>query len=214
MRRKALQKKMAFTLIELLIVVAIIAILALIAVPNFLEAQVRAKVSRIKGDMRTLATAIEAYMVDYNEYPPDPYDPGFHQPGWADVLNILTSPIAYITSLPKDPFADENVIYDDKIWYFTKSGYYMNRHPSERSQPTGFFFPPRDTFMWAMDSPGPDLWWEFDRYPGGYISAKSGLPYAGDTLYYDPTNGSVSQGDIMYFGPGGGINPAPQPVHR
>jgi prepilin-type N-terminal cleavage/methylation domain-containing protein len=36
-----------FTLIELLIVVAIIAILAAIAVPNFLEAQVRAKVSRV-----------------------------------------------------------------------------------------------------------------------------------------------------------------------
>src|SRR3712207_3721638 len=49
----------AFTLIELLIVVAIIAILAAIAVPNFLEAQVRAKVSRAKSDMRTVTVAIE-----------------------------------------------------------------------------------------------------------------------------------------------------------
>ena len=47
-----------FTLIELLIVVAIIAILAAIAVPNFLEAQVRAKVSRTKNDLRTQATAM------------------------------------------------------------------------------------------------------------------------------------------------------------
>jgi type II secretion system protein G len=59
----------AFTLIELLIVVAIIAILAAIAVPNFLEAQVRAKVSRAQNDMRTLATAIESYQVDNNAYP-------------------------------------------------------------------------------------------------------------------------------------------------
>ena len=53
-----------FTLIELLIVVAIIAILAAIAVPNFLEAQTRAKVSRTKADMRSVATAIEAYRLD------------------------------------------------------------------------------------------------------------------------------------------------------
>ncbi|HOE96365.1 MAG TPA: prepilin-type N-terminal cleavage/methylation domain-containing protein [Candidatus Sumerlaeota bacterium] len=53
-----------FTLIELLIVVAIIAILAAIAVPNFLEAQVRAKVTRVHADFRTLATALEAYQVE------------------------------------------------------------------------------------------------------------------------------------------------------
>ncbi len=64
-------KKRGFTLIELLIVVAIIAILAAIAVPNFLEAQVRSKVSRVKSDMRTLATGIEAYYVDYNHAPID-----------------------------------------------------------------------------------------------------------------------------------------------
>jgi prepilin-type N-terminal cleavage/methylation domain-containing protein len=48
----------AFTLIELLIVVAIIAILAAIAVPNFLEAQTRSKVCRGMADMRSMATAL------------------------------------------------------------------------------------------------------------------------------------------------------------
>ncbi|MBN1867555.1 prepilin-type N-terminal cleavage/methylation domain-containing protein [Candidatus Sumerlaeota bacterium] len=63
-----MQKVKGFTLIELLIVVAIIAILAAIAVPNFLEAQVRSKVSRAKSDLRTISTGLEAYYVDNNSY--------------------------------------------------------------------------------------------------------------------------------------------------
>ena len=54
-----------FTLIELLIVVAIIAILAAIAIPNFLAAQVRAKVSHAKAEMRTLTAALESYYTGY-----------------------------------------------------------------------------------------------------------------------------------------------------
>ena len=61
--------KKGFTLIELLIVVAIIAILAAIAVPNFLEAQIRSKVSRVKSDQRSMATALASYYVDNNGYP-------------------------------------------------------------------------------------------------------------------------------------------------
>ena len=56
--------KNGFTLIELLVVVAIISILASIALPNFLEAQTRSKVARVKADLRTLAGAIEMYITD------------------------------------------------------------------------------------------------------------------------------------------------------
>jgi prepilin-type N-terminal cleavage/methylation domain-containing protein len=63
-----------FTLIELLIVVGIITILAAIAIPNLLEAQTRAKVSRVRADLRTLATAIEAFSGDYGA-PPTPRCP-------------------------------------------------------------------------------------------------------------------------------------------
>lgn len=58
-----------FTLIELLVVVGIISILATIAIPNFLEANIRSKVSRMKSDMRTIAIAVETYRIDNNHCP-------------------------------------------------------------------------------------------------------------------------------------------------
>lgn len=59
-----------FTLIELLIVVAIIGIITAIAVVNFLNAIQRAKQRRSMADMKAVASALEAYQVDYNRYPP------------------------------------------------------------------------------------------------------------------------------------------------
>jgi prepilin-type N-terminal cleavage/methylation domain-containing protein len=103
----------AFTLVELLVVVAIITILAAIAVPNFINAQTRAKVTRAKADMRSLAIAIEGYSTDYDVYPPSceahPLaitEDGtlVHLPLWRIGSN-LTTPVAYITSLIQDVFA-------------------------------------------------------------------------------------------------------------
>jgi prepilin-type N-terminal cleavage/methylation domain-containing protein len=106
----------AFTLIELLIVVAIIAILAAIAVPNFLEAQIRAKVARVKSDFRTFATAIESYTVDWDTPPiAKPYGSKSDQVGSGPIAAFndnlgcfygLTTPLAYLASLDgyQDPF--------------------------------------------------------------------------------------------------------------
>jgi len=85
-----------FTLIELLIVVAIIGILAAIAVPNFMNAQVRAKVSRSMSDQRTLELAILQYMMDWNDNPP--HSGEMNQNHW------LTTPIAYLSGFLYDPF--------------------------------------------------------------------------------------------------------------
>ena len=58
-----------FTLIELLIVVAIIGIIAAIAIPNLLNAIQRGKQKPTMGDIRTIATAVESYSIDNNQYP-------------------------------------------------------------------------------------------------------------------------------------------------
>ena len=62
-------KRRGFTLIELMVVIAIIIILAAIAIPNYLTMTKRAKNSRLASDMATLATALESYKTDWGQYP-------------------------------------------------------------------------------------------------------------------------------------------------
>jgi prepilin-type N-terminal cleavage/methylation domain-containing protein len=58
------RKTKGFTLIELLVVVVIIGILAAIALPNFIGAQKKAKVSQVKSNMHTVQLASESYATD------------------------------------------------------------------------------------------------------------------------------------------------------
>ncbi len=63
------EQRKSFTLIELLIVVAIIGVLAAIAIPNFIQAQVRAKLARVAADYQALNVALDSYNIDNNHYP-------------------------------------------------------------------------------------------------------------------------------------------------
>jgi len=58
-----------FSLLELLIVVAVIGVLAAIAVPNLLSAIQRSRQSRTMADMRMIGEGIEAYQNDHSAYP-------------------------------------------------------------------------------------------------------------------------------------------------
>lgn len=58
-----------FTLIELMIVIAIIGILAAIAIPNFNAYRARSYNASANTDMRNLQTSMEGYFVDYGNYP-------------------------------------------------------------------------------------------------------------------------------------------------
>ena len=58
-----------FTLIELMVVIAIIIILAAIAIPNYLTMTKRAKRSRVASDFASIATVLETYKMDWSKYP-------------------------------------------------------------------------------------------------------------------------------------------------
>lgn len=58
-----------FTLLEMMVVVAIIAILAAILIPNFTRARAQAMTSACMGNIKTIATALELYYTDNQAYP-------------------------------------------------------------------------------------------------------------------------------------------------
>jgi prepilin-type N-terminal cleavage/methylation domain-containing protein len=65
MKRTLLNRK-GFTLVEIMIVVAIIALLAAIAVPGFLRARKRSQASRILNDLRMIDSAVDQYAIETN----------------------------------------------------------------------------------------------------------------------------------------------------
>jgi prepilin-type N-terminal cleavage/methylation domain-containing protein len=62
--KTALLRHRGFTLVEIMIVVAIIALLAAIAVPGFLRARKRAQASRILNDLRMIDSAVDQYAIE------------------------------------------------------------------------------------------------------------------------------------------------------
>jgi prepilin-type N-terminal cleavage/methylation domain-containing protein len=237
---RSVKGRLGFTLIELLIVVAIIAILAAIAVPNFLEAQTRAKVSRVLADQRTMATALESYAVDWNRaivdidesqnssiiYPRGQPEwwwgiqvPGATDPNRTAMMTArfnrqwsqLTTPIAYITSIPKDPFCGGRTFtqayvfwaayetFDYKVFAYThrqpnqdylldlirNNGYQWSLTSRGPSMQSGFYRP-KAMFGGPYENGDPKIW---DPYEIGTDILVGGI--------YDATNGTVSYGQII-----------------
>ncbi len=67
MLNKINKRRGGFTLVEIMIVVAIIALLAAIAVPGFLRARKRAQASRILNDLRLIDSAVDQYAIETNK---------------------------------------------------------------------------------------------------------------------------------------------------
>lgn len=99
MALRSLRKADGFTLIELIIVMAIIAILASIAIPNFVSSIRNAKEAVLKEDLHVMRNAIDSYTMDKNKAPQS--------------LDDLVQ-AGYLKSIPTDPMT-----HSDDTWVTT-----------------------------------------------------------------------------------------------
>ena len=90
---RSLRKADGFTLIELVIVMAIIAILASIAIPNFVSSIRNAKEAVLKEDLHVMRNAIDSYTMDKNKAPQS--------------LDDLVQ-AGYLKEIPTDPMTHSN----------------------------------------------------------------------------------------------------------
>jgi len=179
-----LHGKRGFTLIELLIVVAIIGILAAIAVPNFMNARIRAKVSRVQSDISAIAKAHEMYYLDNNTYPPESEDDIFTGTRVRSSCGLffLTAPIAYLSSVPSDPFQERAMTSTEDY---------------RASYETGVYRRGTKNVAYMIFSRAPDLYedglWSAEPFTG--VQRNNGTKNT-----YISTNGLVSWGDIYWYG--------------
>jgi len=213
-----------FSLIELLLVIAIVGAITAIVVPNLMSANIRAKVSGVKADMGSVAIALEDYKIDYGEYPRD-------------------ARFSRSTSFTSDTIAESNQDFDGKsgsdsdgndaigLGYlvyseagceprylkriaghpFNNNGkedwdgssgahnhhylYYTGKWDSVSGTSVDCTSSADSPQYWALVSYGPDK----DGDITSYTSAKNAL--SNGTNLYDPDSGIPSNGDIITIGP-------------
>ncbi|HUA09834.1 MAG TPA: prepilin-type N-terminal cleavage/methylation domain-containing protein [Candidatus Acidoferrales bacterium] len=117
-----------FTLIEMMIVVAIIAILVAILVPNFMRARAQAQTAACEANLKEIATALEEYQTDHEAYP--------DVTGATNVTNTEPNLGQYLRQTPIDPVAPAGFYQYQVANYNTGSASYTIICPGQHDPAT------------------------------------------------------------------------------
>jgi prepilin-type N-terminal cleavage/methylation domain-containing protein len=209
--RPCSRARRAFTIIELIVVVVIVALLSAIALSHMQAAQLRTRTTEAKANIREVLNALDVYRLDYNEYPrarpvadKDPFGV------LADTqLAVLAAPVSYLSRAAfRDPFAQGGLNlrlpYGPMLMQtpldLANAGSSM-MYIDYQAYPRLAKLPQLEMAAVSIISIGPDRQDTLGALRvlpaasfGPYRS--SGLRNPVDTEY-DPTNGLTSAGDII-----------------
>ncbi len=181
-KKTAMPSRSSFTLIELLIVTAIIGILVAIAIPNLLHAQLRAKVAATQSDLKMMVDAMQQYYMDNNSYHAH-RDTGNQQ-------YPLTTPVPYLNGFLRDRFQG---LPDMAL----RAGFDCSR--------SYYHWIPFESHLHIWGNP----WRRWDsvlddthRRQSGLVDGWGPAGIRGGPRY-DPTNGLISQGGFFRLVPKG-----------
>lgn len=203
-----------FTIVEILVCLAIVCLLATIAIPNFLRAHTAADVAAARVDLQKLKTGLEAYKSDRGAYPWQQSSTAcrklFFSGPSIPTLDRLSTPIMYLEA--NCNFVNRfNAIaqYEGPEFETTRSlsseilrDYRYNARNQQDTSTWGQVGPQDvDPIWYFLEASGPDqhfhwTWNALNRAPDDNSTSRAILLQT----VYDPTNGTVSRGSIWVQG--------------
>ncbi|MBL7036739.1 prepilin-type N-terminal cleavage/methylation domain-containing protein [Candidatus Microgenomates bacterium] len=118
---KIKKNEKGFTLVELLVVMAILGVLVALVAGNFRTAQIRGRDAKRKADLKQIANSLELFYADYGRYPAEasgsisacPYDPALSTGttcGWG-TDSMTDGKTVYFKTIPEDPTSSGSYLY-------------------------------------------------------------------------------------------------------